>query len=96
MLIKKGEYEINEKIFFEFQKRWLKTNEIYLILKNARKLIAGNFFSITNNFENINPISGNFNFIKKENLKNFFLDDKKKILKKSNKTKLKYDGQNVY
>lgn len=96
MLIKKDSFEINEKFFKAFANRWLKTNEIYLLLINADKLIKSELLKPTEDLTKIKSKPGDFYLLKENYLKNKneFLN-KNIILAQRHRTKLKFDGINV-
>jgi len=95
MLIKKDSYEFNEEFFKTFTKRWLKTNEVYLLLSNVQKLINIELIKITEDFFTIEPIAGNYYFIKDQNISLNEVLNKNNIISLRNKTKLKFDGLDV-
>ena len=96
MLNKIDSFEINEDFFIAFSKRWLKTNEIYLLLINSDKLIKSELIKPTEDLAKIKPEPGAFYLIKENlltNKKEFF--NKNIIISHRNRSKLKFDGIDV-
>jgi hypothetical protein len=88
-------FQIDEEFFKIFTKRWLKTNEIYVLLLNIEKLIKNGLIYITQNLSKVKPEHGKFYFIKDQNIKNFHSLNINLNNSLKNRTKLKFDGIEV-